>query len=1041
MVTLRPSYKSYLNEYFCISTDEKPVGGDIKNGSTLREIDTRKKYMYDAEHQTWLEVSWIPDSSGSGGGDGSSSGDGSCLPSVTSADDGKALIVDNGQWVVDHVDLGYSVSYPISTIADEDIDMEAYDNGDDWDGIYYTYIPNYDEDWSELIGLRITIDGGEPITIYNNNDYAEGTTTFGQYDDNGIPILTDGSVACQCYDNDGIVIYAADDHQSVVIEKISKEIETSDEFQDAVNSAVNTPSLLNIVDGAKSHDQECEVPGSVRGILAAEEDDNYVLGSASAAFGYDTKADGYYAFAEGYSTTAQGDASHAEGYGTKASGFHSHAEGKGGSYTLNNTAYNSGATGNYSHTEGDTTIASQTAAHAEGTQTRATANSAHAEGSNSVASGGGSHAEGGSTIASGARSHAEGSGTTASGEYSHAEGSGTTANSGRAHAEGSGTTASGADSHAEGYNTYTWGTASHAEGGSTRATGNYSHAEGSGTNATGQYCHAEGLNTTSSGGTYGGSHAEGGTTTASANYAHAEGHGSTASGPVSHAEGGSTEASGNYSHAEGEGTIANHGYQHVFGQYNVADASSAGSHLRGNYVEIVGNGTNTNNRSNARTLDWNGNEVLAGNLTITGGSLTLGSTTFTAASIGGGVGLPSVTSSDNGKALIVENGVWSVDDIDHGYRTSNSYTTVIDAANITSSYSGSTSDPSYIYVIQNSSFPVAVINDAGKKPIRVTIDAGSGAESYSFDPVTYNGYDGVATYGESIVVDASDGPFGLDPDFTNAPVWVRVTANNGLTSVYIQQSYVPASTEIALKIEYIYDVSVVSNDFALAVNTIMDGRYTSRLVNGVAQGSIRHVDSSVEGNGYWVGDFAFVAGAGAKASGYCAFAENAAEDASGYWSHAEGSGTTASGRTSHAEGENTIASGQAAHTEGRYTTGSQNCAHAEGYQTNAGGTLSHTEGLYTVANHQAQHVFGTANIADDSTAEATGKGKYIEIVGNGTVSSNWANPTIVRSNARTLDWSGNEVLSGGLTVGAAGITIGSTTITEAQLQSLLAMLS
>ena len=35
-----------------------------------------------------------------------------------------------------------------------------------------------------------------------------------------------------------------------------------------------------------------------------------------------------------------------------------------------------------------------------------------------------------------------------------------------------------------------------------------------------------------------------------------------------------------------------------------------------NYAEIVGNGTNTNNKSNARAVDWNGNEYLKGDLYV-----------------------------------------------------------------------------------------------------------------------------------------------------------------------------------------------------------------------------------------------------------------------------------------------------------------------------------------------------------------------------------------------------------------------------------------
>ena len=125
---------------------------------------------------------------------------------------------------------------------------------------------------------------------------------------------------------------------------------------------------------------------------------------------------------------------------------------------------------------------------------------------------------------------------------------------------------------------------------------------------------AVGIATTASGS---GSFAEGNSTVASGIRAHAEGEVTTASGYTAHAEGTGTTASGNYSHAEGENTIANHRAQHVFGQNNVADGNES-ANVRGNYVEIVGNGTSDSARSNARTLDWNGNEVLAGDLTIKG---------------------------------------------------------------------------------------------------------------------------------------------------------------------------------------------------------------------------------------------------------------------------------------------------------------------------------------------------------------------------------------------------------------------------------------
>ena len=61
--------------------------------------------------------------------------------------------------------------------------------------------------------------------------------------------------------------------------------------------------------------------------------------------------------------------------------------------------------------------------------------------------------------------------------------------------------------------------------------------------------------------------------------------------------------------------------QHVVGKYNVAN---------GTLVEIVGQGTDDNNRKNIRTLDTAGNETLAGNLNVVNvvasGSISAGTT-------------------------------------------------------------------------------------------------------------------------------------------------------------------------------------------------------------------------------------------------------------------------------------------------------------------------------------------------------------------------------------------------------------------------------
>ena len=162
------------------------------------------------------------------------------------------------------------------------------------------------------------------------------------------------------------------------------------------------------------------------------------------------------------------------------------------------------------------------------------------------------------------------------GGYSHTEGDKNTASGSYSHAEGNYTTASQMCSHAEGYYTTAKGLSAHAEGSSTTASGQNSHAEGNSTKAPGIQAHAEGDST-------------------------------TASGQTSHAEGVSTEAKGNYSHTEGRYTTATGECSHAQGKYNISDAQLA---------HIVGNGSGTSARSNAHTLDWNGNAWFAGEVYV-----------------------------------------------------------------------------------------------------------------------------------------------------------------------------------------------------------------------------------------------------------------------------------------------------------------------------------------------------------------------------------------------------------------------------------------
>ena len=170
-------------------------------------------------------------------------------------------------------------------------------------------------------------------------------------------------------------------------------------------------------------------------------------------------------------------------------------------------------------------------------------------------------------------------------------------------AEGSGTIAKGRASHAEGAMTQALADGTHTEGYQTKATGYWSHAEGEMTIVSSYASHAEGSYTKMPDGStrYG---------TAAGYASHTEGGGCHTTGVASHAEGIGTTANGRCAHVEGTYTIASGKAQHVEGIANIEDTEDK-------YIHIAGNGTLPTDRSNAYTLDWNGNGWFAGNVEAT----------------------------------------------------------------------------------------------------------------------------------------------------------------------------------------------------------------------------------------------------------------------------------------------------------------------------------------------------------------------------------------------------------------------------------------
>lgn len=507
-----------------------------------------------------------------------------------------------GQVDADLADLADNLSAKISEVEDRTSETES-----DIEDIYQTMNSFATTDYvAEIAVGQKTSDGGEIFNDYDNNTaaysyaHAEGhqTTASGEASHaEGFETTAEGSYS----------------HTEGVSNKASGlASHTEGGGTRAIGMASHAEGANTTASGEYSHSEGSSnyMPESIEGLDLTDSESiktnwlngprfSLAKGKASHVEGEDTLALGDMSHAEGSMTMASGMASHAEGCETVAAGIYSHTEG-----------YYTTAFGNYSHTEGSNTVASGKYAHAEGegsfsgvdyfinslgysleeVQSLSTAQikevwtslsggfswakgeASHIEGKNNLALGGYSHTEGEQNIAEGVCAHAEGYMSSAKGEYSHAE----------------------SNSTASGY-------CAHAEGASTVASGQYSHAEGATNTVSGDYSHVEGYENIVTG-DYG---------------AHAEGSLNKASGSYSHVEGVVSESRGPYSHAEGEGTIATGCAQHVQGRCNIEDNASLNDGY-GNYAHIVGNGTDleSENRSNAHTLDWSGNAWFAGDVYV-----------------------------------------------------------------------------------------------------------------------------------------------------------------------------------------------------------------------------------------------------------------------------------------------------------------------------------------------------------------------------------------------------------------------------------------
>ena len=286
------------------------------------------------------------------------------------------------------------------------------------------------------------------------------------------------------------------------------------------------------------------------------------------------------------------------------------------------------ASGPFSFAAGSSNIASGVYAASFGYYNEASANAALALGGNTKAFGDQSLASGNDNIAYGSDSHAEGTDVTAIEQGTHAEGHNTAANEMYSHSEGSYTLAYGAFSHAQGQGTLAYGMNSYSEGNGDRNEFDVFLISEDNKHIFGikDYLYNNFLEKLKEAIKYGRAYAiysicdeksqryaAGVTKIVNCDEStitfedKIEPRTSNDNIQITALYGSASR--GTNSHTEGYNSVAIGENQHVQGKNNLEYSS---------YAHIVGNGSDSLSRSNAHTLDWNGNAKFAGDLYVRG---------------------------------------------------------------------------------------------------------------------------------------------------------------------------------------------------------------------------------------------------------------------------------------------------------------------------------------------------------------------------------------------------------------------------------------